>query len=404
MSGHVFECIKVVDLTWVITGPLIARHMSSYGATVVHVESATRPDFLRVSQPYKDNTPGLDRSGWWANYNSDKYSLALNIRHPKASIIMKRLIEWCDVFIENFSPGVVQKLGLDYKRAKELNPGLIMVSASIQGNTGPHANHPGLGTNLAGLAGFYEVLGWSDRPPCVGYGAFTNFIAPSFAIAAICAALLRKRHTGKGEYIELSQFECGIQTLATAILDYTVNNRMPVRMGNRSPYYAPYGVYRCSGEEKWCSISVTTEEEWESFCQAIGNPELSRDPKFTTVIHRKANEDELDRLVEKWTLNFSPEEVMHSLQGRGVPAGVVRTPADLFNDAQLRDRNYFKLIEHPIIGPHYYEHYGFRLPKTPAKFEMPAPCLGEHNAYICTELLGMSEDEFIDYLVDGVFE
>ncbi|MFH0960405.1 MAG: CoA transferase [Pseudomonadota bacterium] len=359
---------------------------------------------MRVSQPFKDKVPGLDRSGWWTDYNSDKYSLALNMRHSKAIDVLKRLIVWCDVFIENFAPGVVEKWGVGYEQVKKLNPGLIMLSANMQGNTGPHAHHPGLGTNLAGLSGFYEVLGWPDRQPVYGYGAFTDFMAPSLGIAAICAALIKRRRTGKGEYIELSQLECGLQTLDPALLDYTVSGRVQSRMGNRHHSYAPYGIYRCQGEDRWCAIAVTNEGEWKNFCLAVGRPEWVSDQRFRTFPDRKKNEDELDRLIGEWTINFTPEIVMYTLQDKGVPAGVVRTPPELFDCPQLIHRKFLRYLNHPVMGRHVYQSYAFRLSKTPSRFEMPGPCLGEHTAYVCNELLGMSDEEFAALYAEGVFE
>ena len=274
----------------------------------------------------------------------------------------------------------------------------------MQGNSGPHAGHPGTGVPLTGLAGFYEVLGWPDRTPVSGYGAYTDFIGPSLTVCAIASALANRHKTSKGTYLEVSQLEAGLFMLQPAILDYVVNGRVAGRMGNRSPDATPYGVYRCKGEERWCAIAVCSEEEWQILCKVMSNPEWSRSPRFESVGGRKENEDELDKLVEEWTVGFSPEEIMHTLQKAGVGAGVVNTPADLFSDPQFKHRKYFRLLKHSEIGEHYYESYGFQLSKTPSRFEMAAPCLGEHTEYVCRELLGMSDEDFVELLADNLFE
>jgi benzylsuccinate CoA-transferase BbsF subunit len=255
------------------------------------------------------------------------------------------------------------------------------------------------------LCGFTNITGWPDREPTVPFGALTDFLTFPHMVTALIAALIHRKKTGKGQYIELSQLECSAQFLAPPIMDYMINGRILARMGNRSVYAAPHGVYHCQGEgEKWCAIAVCTDEEWRNFCDAIGNPEWTKDSRFATFMGRKENEGELDKFVEEWTVNYTPQEVMRRMQEAGVPAGVVESGEDLVADPQLNHRGTHIILEHPEIGPHTYHPPPYRFSKTPHKLTMPAPCLGQHNEYVLKEILGMSDDEVADLLIAGALE
>jgi len=298
----------------------------------------------------------------------------------------------------------MQKWGLDYEELKKIRPDIVMISLSNQGQTGPHARHPGIGYQLTALAGFGHITGWPDRGPAVPYGAYTDYIAPRFAAAALIAALDYRRRTGMGQYLDLSQYEAAIHFLSPLVLDFTANGHIAQRAGNRCSYAAPHGAYQCRGEDRWCAIAVFTDEEWQGFGHALGNPEWTDDPKFANLRGRKENEDELDSLVSQWTCDLTAEEVMTRMQEAGVPSGVVATCQDLFEDPQLEYRHHFWWLEHPEIGRHAYSGTAFRLSKTPAKGRTAAPCLGEHNEYVYTKILGMSDQEFLELLAEGVFE
>jgi len=204
--------------------------------------------------------------------------------------------------------------------------------------------------------------------------------------------------------LDLSQMESSLQFLSPLILDYTVNKRENSRIGNFCSYASPHGVYRCRGEDRWCAITVFKDKEWRSFCNVLGRPDLIEDDRFKTLLRRKKNEEELDKIIEAWTINLSPEEVMHKMQSASVPCGIVSNAEDIFNDPQLTKQEVFWKLNHPEIGE--ISHLGrpFLLSRTPATAERPAPCLGEHTEYICTKILGFSDEEFLNMLNDGVFE
>jgi len=399
---QVFEGVKVAEFAWVAVGPQIGRTLAEHGATVVRIESHRRPDLLRLASPAKDFKPGIDRSAFFAMLNTNKYGISLDVSKPKGREIAKKLIKWADIVTESFSPGTMKSLGLDYEEAKKIKPDIIYVSTCMQGQYGPHAAHGAYGDQLAALSGFPALTGRPDGEPEMPPLAYTDWIAPWYVVTALIGALLRRRKTGRGMYLEQSQYEAGVAFLAQGILDYTVNGRIMNRMANRDPYAAPHGVYPCKGEDRWCAIAVFTDEEWKAFCEVIGNPAWTKGAKFATLPGRKQNEDELDRLIAEWTVNYTAEEVMTLMQAKGIPAGVVYTIGDVFSCPQMKHRQHFVCLDHPVIGRHAYHNEAIRFSKTPQDFYKAAPCLGEDNEYVYKEVLGLSDDEVADLLVEGV--
>jgi benzylsuccinate CoA-transferase BbsF subunit len=218
------------------------------------------------------------------------------------------------------------------------------------------------------------------------------------------AALNYRRRTGRGQYIDSSQLETSLQLLSPLFLDYEVNRRTEERKGNRCDHSAPHGVFRCRGEDRWCAIAVSTDDEWKAFRTVLGDPEWAAAQKFATFIGRKRNEDELETQVEEWTKKFTAEEVMKRLQEAGVPAGVVATGEDVYGDPQLLHRDHFTELSHPEMGAYPHERSAAILSDSPGRLNRPAPCLGEHNHYVYTKLLGMSEEEFSELLNEKTFE
>jgi crotonobetainyl-CoA:carnitine CoA-transferase CaiB-like acyl-CoA transferase len=403
-TRSVFGKLKVADFTWAAVGPITSMYLANFGAMVVRVESNTRPDAIRVMGPFKDNIAGINRSGFFANHNPNKYSLALNLNHPRAKEVLKRLISWADVALESFAPGVKDRWGLGYEDVRRIKPDIVMLSTSNQGQTGPRAQHPGYGTQLLALAGIAYTTGWPDREPNSPFGAYTDYIAFRYAVASLISALIYRKRTGEGQYIDLSQYEASIHFTAPRILDYTVNGKIAQREGNRCDHAAPHGTFRCRGEDRWCVIAVFNDQEWLSLCRFMGDPNLAGDPRFATLAARKKNEAELEKIIEAWTIGFTPEELMISLQKIGVPAGVVQNGQDLVErDSQLKERGHYVKLEHPEMGECLYDRIPFRLSKTPDQLNRCAPCLGQDTEKVCCEMLGLSDEKFLELLNDGVF-
>ncbi len=404
MSKQVFEDVKIADFGWVMVLPATIKYLADHGAQVVRIESSQRVDPCRTSGPFKDDIPGLNRTPHFAVMNNNKYGITLNLKNAGGIEIARRIVAWADIVAEGFTPGTMSRLGLGYEQLKQIKPDIIMLSTCNLGQTGPYASQPGYGVQLAGYAGFSHLTGWPDREPSVPYGAYTDMTTPPMGAIALIAVLDYRRRTGKGQHIDLSQYEVGLQYLAPVLLDYSVNGRITERAGNQCSYAAPHGAYPCLGEDRWCAIAVFDDEEWYRLCQAMGNPDWSRDPGLATLQGRKENEQHLDSLISSWTGNYTAEEIMGKLQSVGVAAGVVHTCEDLYNDPQLKFRQHFQELEHPEIGKHYYESPSFKLSRTPSKLSMPGPSLGQHNEFVCTQILGMSDPEFAEYFAGGSFD
>lgn len=397
--------LKVADFTWAVVGPLTTKYLSDCGATVVKVESVRRPDPLRLGAPYKDGIPGVNRSGLYSSWNTNKYSLALDLGHQRGREVARRLVAWADVVAENFAPGVMEKWGLGYEDLLRIKPDIIMFRCSGQGQTGPHAKQPSYGFHLIGLSGFTHLTGWPDRTPSHTYVAYTDILAPRVGVAAVMAALDRRIRTGKGVCIDLSQFEVSAAYfLAPVLLDCAVNGRVAQRTGNSCESVAPHGVYPCRGEDRWCAIAVFTDGEWQALCRLMGDPSWAREPRFATLLGRKAHEAELNELIAGWTRNWTAESLMESLQAVGVGAGLAATAEDLCSDPQLRERRYFTSLKHSEIGQMSHPGQPFQMSETPFELRMPGPCLGEHTELVCREFLGLSDQEFDDLLVSGVLQ
>jgi benzylsuccinate CoA-transferase BbsF subunit len=403
MSDKALDGVKVVDFGWVLVSPLIVKTLADYGAVAVCVESVKSPSLSRLGTPFKDGKPGVDRAGHFAYCAPNKYSVSLDLRTPGGMEVAKKLVAWADVVSENRRAGIMKEMGLGYTELTKINPGVIMVSSSNQGQTGPYASHPGLGIHLIGLGGFNNLVGWPDQEAITLTVAYTDYLTPPLAVATLVAALDRRRKTGEGQFFDISQLEAGLHFLATPLLNYVVNGSEPKKVGNASECAAPHGVFRCKGDDRWCAIAVSSEKEWAIFCKALGHSEWTCDPQFSTLSKRKENEAELNKKVGECTIHYTAEQMMVLLQEAGIPAGVVQNAQDLYEDPQLSSREFFWVMDHKEMGE--FTHLGEPaiLSKTPAKPYMPAPCLGEHTEYVCKEFLGMGDEEFVDYMISGAF-
>jgi len=395
------EGIKVADFSWSIVGPLTAKHLADHGALVVRVESHTRPETNRVGGPYKDDIPGIDRSSLYSLFNTSKYGMSLNLAKKKGREVARKLMLWADVVLESFTPGTMRKYGLDYERIKEEKPDIIYISTSCYGQYGPIAENPGYGQLATSQSGIYHAIGWPDRPSVTGSTPHTDFISPTFLVPAIIASLDYRRRTGKGQHVDQSQVEAGIHFFAPPVMDYMANSRVMERSGNHYAYAAPHNVYPCTGDDRWCAIAVFTDEEWRRFSEAVGNPRWTKEAKFVTFSARKKNEGDLDRLVGEWTARLPPEEVLRRMQEKGVAAGIVKTIQEVYEDPQLDHLGFWRYLEHPVVGVHAHEGPPFRLSKTPDR-QFTSPCLGQHNEYVYKELLGFSDDDIAEMLIEGV--
>ena len=393
-----FAGLKVAEFAWVGVGPISAKYLADHGAQVVRVESENRPDVLRGGGPFKDAEPGINRSQFFGDFNTSKQSMTLDLKSPDAIAIAKRLIAECDVMIESFAPGAIARMGLDYETVRQLNPGLIMISTCLMGQTGPAAGMAGYGYHAGAMAGFYEVIGWPDRPPSAPWVAYTDTVAPRFISTLLAAALDHRRRTGEGCYVDVAQIEAALHFLAPEILDLQVNGRAATRLGNRLPNLAPQGVYPCTGDNNWIAIAVDTEDEWQNLAAVIG---LQCGPDNDSHAKRQALHDVIDRQISAWTQKHAAADAMQLLQDAGVPAGVVQRSSDLLQDPQYAHRQFYRYFEHQEMGRIPYAGHQYRISAYDNGPRSAAPCMGQDSFEILSQWLGFSDEEIAQAYASG---
>jgi benzylsuccinate CoA-transferase BbsF subunit len=393
------EGLKVVVIGGVVTAPLTARYLAVHGATVVRVDSHVRIDGIRMQRPFHPEMVGNPNGGvWYANINSSMLGIALDWNKPMSMVIMNKLVRWADVVVENFSAGVLGKWGLDYSTVSKDSPGVIYLGSCLMGQTGPWAPLTGLGTAGGAISGVFDLCGWPGDEPTPIQTQYTDFVNPKFGVAAIMAALEYRRRTGRGQYLDQSQVEGGIQVISPLVMDWISNGKLAERTGNRIPEAAPHGVFRCAGDDRWVAISVSTEAEWAGLCRVNGTPAALQEERFKDLLRRKQHEEELETLLSGWTSQHTPEEMEALLQAEDIPCSVVASSRDTREDVQLNYRGFFRRVEHSVIGEHTYRGPAFRLSKTPDS-QFQGPAMGEHNFDVCA-MLGLSDEEVSEVIAE----
>jgi len=396
--------VKVLDFMWVMAGPAATRVLADYGATVVRVESTTNVDAARGLRPMHNGQPGPENSGMYLNLNAGKLGMTLDMTKEEGRAVARDLLRWADVVTESFSPKAMRAWGFDYESLKELKPDVIMLSSNLFGQTGPLAMFAGFGNMGAAVAGFNSVIGWPDREPAA-VGAYSDVVAPRFAVASILAALDYRDRTGKGQYMDLAQAEASMHFLTPALLDYNVNGHVQGREGNRDRHMAPHGVYRAAGEDRWVAIAIRDDEQWRALCDVMGRPALASDKRFAILDDRLANQDELDAILSEWTRECEKGEAEALLQARGVPAHALSSSsAEALEDPQLMHRGHFVELPHEIHGTTTVEGSRFQLSRTPAKIERAAPTFGRDNFYVLETILGYDAERIAELAAAGVLE
>lgn len=386
-----FSHVRVVDLSWVIAGPMIGRALADFGATVVRVESSSRLDAARVMGPFQDGVRDVQKSVLFENANAGKLGVTLDLTRPEGIAALRNLIAGADVVIESFSPGTMKRWGLDYPTLAADHPDLIMVSTSLMGQSGPYSKIAGFGNIGSALAGYQHMAGQRDAIPTGPFGPYTDYVGPKFGIATLLAALEHRRTTGKGCYIDLAQADAALQYLAPQLALTSITGEPACPDGNRDPVFAPHGVFRCAGTDRWVAIAVRDDEEWRRFAAVTGIEGLA------TLADRKANEDELERLVSNWTATRDPLDIEQGLQAEGIPAHVVADSADFYSDPQIAAIGHLIKVPHPTMGEVLIEHSRFRLSDTPARIERSGPQFGADNRRALAEFAGY-DDARIDAL------
>jgi len=405
MSILPLEGIRVIDLTMFWSGPFAAHLLANMGAEVIKVESIQRFDGWRITA----GTPlelerFWERSPLWNSVNTDKLDITLDLGRPRGADIFKQLVKISDIVTENYTPRVMGNFGLDYSVLKKANPKLIMISLPAYGSSGPWKDYPGFAASIEQMSGIPQLTGYPDAPPMMTNWSISDPVAGVNGMVAVLIALLFRQMTGKGQYIDLSQIEANTCLIGDAIIDWTMNKRVQPRRGNRHPFMAPHGYYRCKGDDLWVGIAVSSNEEWRQLCEVMGNPVWCEEDRFADSLSRWHNQDGLDRLVEEWTIQHDHYEVMNTLQKAGVAAGAVLSSTELPTNPHLKERGTFQVVDRAVVGTHPYSipSAPIKLSKSPIAIRRPAPLLGEHNDYVYGKLLGMTKDEIQNLADDQI--
>jgi crotonobetainyl-CoA:carnitine CoA-transferase CaiB-like acyl-CoA transferase len=329
--------LRVVEVGFAAAGPWVGKYLANHGAEVIKVESRAVPDAFRTTYPpFKDNIEGPDRAAMFAWYNDGKRGVTIDLKSRQGPRLLRELVRRSDVLIESFPAGTLARRGLSYAALAAENPKLVMLSSCNQGQTGPHASHPGYGSQLTALAGFVQLLGEPERTPVLLYGPYIDYIAVGYGVIALLAALARRNRTGRGCYIDLSQLEAGLQFMTPALLEHQSTGRVPTRAGNHDLVAAPHGVYPSSEPDTWIACSIWNDDEWTRFRTATGHPEWSRDG--------------IDERIAEWSRTLTREAAVAALRASGLRAAPVLTIGELFRDPQLRHRGAWVELTHPVIG------------------------------------------------------
>ncbi|MBI2885711.1 MAG: CoA transferase [Chloroflexi bacterium] len=387
--------IRVLDLTTAIAGPTATQVLADLGADVIKIEGPRHAERMRlVNTPAAQLTSRrVTGSSWFSNLNRNKLGVSLDLSKPEGQKVFTALVRISDVVVENYTLRVMPNFGLDYAALKAVNPAIIYIAMPGYGPVGPYKDYPSWGETIEATAGLAYLTGYEAGPPLRSAIIMPDGLAGLNAAFATVMCLHQRIRTGKGQHLVLSQLEGATQLVGEAILDFAMNDRIPIRKGNSDALWAPHGIYSCAGEDNWVAIAVETQEQWLALCGAMGTPEWCGSPDFETAAARLNHRQKLDELVSGWTKSIDKYEVMHRLQQAGVPAGAVLKASDLSQDPHLRAREFFWEYGEALGD----ETAVFPYPGGRAKFEgsfqqarYRAPAFGEHNQLVLEQVLGLS--------------
>jgi benzylsuccinate CoA-transferase BbsF subunit len=396
--------VRIADFTWVGAGSYTTKMLADHGADVIKIESSAKVDGIRLSAPFKDGVKGINRSGYFADRNTSKRSITIDLRTDEGRALARRIVADSDIVANNFTPGTMAKFGLGYDDVREINPRAVYLAMSMSGDSGPERDYLGYGLTIGALVGIHHLSGLPGREPA---GTGTNYPDhipnPCHSAFAVLAALRHARRTGEGQYLDIAQTEPTIAVLGAAFLEATVNGRDAQPLGNAHRRYAPHGVYPCAGEDRWIAIAVTDDRQWPALREVLGLPDDACPAEWAAEAARHRDRDAIDALLAAATAERDVDDLFARLQAAGVPAGPVEDAADVVQrDPQLQARGHWVRLEHPEMGETLYNAPPFRLTGTPATLTRPAPMLGQHTEEICREVLGLDDAEIARLAAEGV--
>lgn len=413
MTNQALAGLRILDMTQIAAGPYATLLLGFMGAEIIKVESCSRMDINRgLARPtpetyrmYPQGIPGerpWDRSAHHIHRNGNKQSVTLDLASPPGKELFLKLAAMCDALIENYRASVLDRLGLGYAVLSTVNPRLVYVKISSQGATGPEHDYGSLGSTLEQTAGLASITGYGDGQPLMTNETYPDPVVGILAVGALMAALRRRRQTGEGSFVDLSQREVTVTLLGEAVVDCSRSRRVAAPIGNGHPLMVPHGVYPCQVDDTWVALAVASDDEWRGLCRAIGQPELTEDARFATLPMRWRNHSALDEILSAWTRAHDHYQAMHILQAHGVAAGAVLTAGEVIADPHLEARAFWDTVNHPEVGTYRQVTTPWKLSKHPRRASSPAPGLGEHNGYVLGQLLGLSSQEIAELEAQGI--
>ena len=395
------EGIRIADFGQIIAVPYTAQMLAWLGAEVILIETEDRLT-TRVWPPFAEAEPGVNRSGGFNLVNSSKMSCTLNLREPEGVALAKQIIAVSDVLVENYSSGTMERMGLGYAAVQALRPDVVYLSLGAFGRTGPMKDLVGFHSVINLFSGLASVTGHKGSHPRIMGGLFPDAFSGCYCVLALLEALYHRANTGEGQYIEVAMTEVLATILPEAVMEYTLDGTEPERVGNRHPEKVPHNVFRCLGDENWVAISVEDDAQFRALAQVAGIPEWAEDPRFSATEARLSHQDELEPLIEQWTLGCQVEDVVEKLQAAGVPAGPVLDSAQVLADPHMIQRGYVQSPDHPIVGPRPMGAFSWTVDGGQPAIPRSAPLFGEHNKKVIQELLQVPGEEFERLMQNGV--
>ena len=401
------EGVRIIEMGQLIAIPFAMKMLADMGAQVIRLESVARLESYRSDSVYQNDISGefWNKGANFYEQNRNKLGVTLDLSKPEGLQVLRNLVSIADVFSENFTPRVIKNFGLEYGDLRKIKPDIIMVSSTGYGFYGPWSNFGATGPATEGAAGLAYQTGYLGGGPVMAEIPYTDYTSGEHTVFAVMAALMHRLRTGQGQFVDISQTQATSSTIPEVLMDFSANGRSGQRFGNQDTVMSPHGCYPCRGDDRWITIAVATDEEWQAVCRVLGQNEWAADPRFNDSFSRWKNRDELDALIGTVTSTWDAHELMHALQKDGVAAGAVLDSKDLLFDPHLGQRNFYEVVTHHEstgIPPLPYAGRPWKLSKTPAVNSQPAPLMGEHNNLVLSGLLGKTAEEMAELEEAGI--
>jgi len=401
------EGVRIIEMGQLIAIPFAMKMLADMGAQVIRLESVARLESYRSDSVYQNDISGefWNKGANFYEQNRNKLGVTLDLSKPEGLQVLRNLVSIADVFSENFTPRVIKNFGLEYEDLRKIKPDIIMVSSTGYGFYGPWSNFGATGPATEGAAGLAYQTGYLGGGPVMAEIPYTDYTSGEHTVFAVMAALMHRLRTGQGQFVDISQTQATSSTIPEVLMDFSANGRSGHRIGNQDIVMSPHGCYLCRGDDRWITIAVATDEEWQAVCRVLGQNGWAADPRFEDSLSRWKNRDELDALIGTVTSTWDAHELMHALQKDGVAAGAVLDSKDLLFDPHLGQRNFYEVVTHHEstgIPPLPYAGRPWKLSKTPAVNSQPAPLMGEHNNLVLSGLLGKTAEEMAELEEAGI--